>query len=68
MRLRHLRWEYEAVRGAINALDREYEAGGVDTLDYRAQREILVTRMWKCFYSMKDEYDNMRRNNSRLFR
>jgi hypothetical protein len=62
MRLRHLRWEYDAVRGAINALDREYEAGGdVDTLDYRAQREILVSRMWECFNRIKDEYDNQRK-------
>jgi len=61
MRLRRLRWEYDAVRGAINALDREYEAGGVDTLDYRAQRKILVSRMWVCVYSMQDEYDNQRK-------
>ena len=61
MRLRHLRWEYDAVRGAINAVDREYEAGGdVDTLDYRAQCKILVSRMWECFYSMKDEKERVK--------
>lgn len=54
----HLRWD--AACGAIKALDREYEAGGVDTLDYRAQREILVSRMWECFYSMKDEKERVK--------
>jgi len=66
MRLRRLRWEYDAVRGAIKALDREYEAGGVDTLDYRAQRKILVSRMWVCVYSMQDEYDNQRAEKERV--
>jgi len=57
----HLRREYDAVRGAIKALDRDYEAGGVDTLVYRAQREIFVTRMWKCFNRIRKEYDNQRK-------
>ena len=57
----HLRREYDVVRGAINALDWDYAAGGVDTLVYRAQREIFVTRMWECFNRIKDEYDYQRR-------
>lgn len=60
-KMRHLRREYDAVCCAINALDRDYEAGGVDTLVYRAKREIFVTRMWECFYRMKDEYDKQRK-------
>jgi len=60
-KMQRLRREYDAVRGAIKALDRDYEAGGVDTLVYRAQREIFVTRMWKCFNRIRKEYDNQRR-------
>ena len=61
----HLRREYDAVRGAINALDRDYDAGGVDPLVYWAQREIFVTRMWECFYRIKDECDNQRKERSK---
>ena len=60
-KMRHLRWEYDVVRGAINALDRDHEAGYVDTLVYRAKRETLVTRMWESFNRIKDEYDNQRK-------
>lgn len=60
-KMRHLRWEYDAVRCAIKALDRDYEAGHVDTLVYRAKREKLVTRMWECFYRIKDECDKQRK-------
>lgn len=64
-KMRHLRREYDAVRCAINTLDRDYEAGGIDTLVYRAQREIFVTRMWECFYRIKDECDNQRKKRSK---
>ena len=64
-KMQRLRREYDAVRCAINTLDRDYEAGGIDTLVYRAQREIFVTRMWKCFNRIRKEYDNQRKERSK---